>query len=253
MISEIRRKLKEGQATIGSWMQIPSASIAEIMGKAGYDWVAVDLEHGHFSAQYLPDVFRALELGGTAPFVRVAKCESMHIKSALDAGAVGIILPMVQEATQLQQAIEWAFYPPKGMRGVGYSRANLFGKDFEAYLAESLQETFIVAQIEHICAVEELGEILNVDGLDAILVGPYDLAGSMGLTAHFQDHRFVEVMDIIYQEAHKHRTPMGLHVVKPVVSELNVAISKGYQFIAYGLDAVFLYESAERPELRVKN
>lgn len=247
MISEIRSKLKAGRATVGSWMQIPCASVAEIMGKAGYDWVAVDLEHGHFSAQILPDVFRALKLGGTAPFVRVAQCVPKDIKCALDAGAMGIILPMIEKATQLKQAIEWSLYPPKGARGVGYSRANLFGKGFEYYLTTSIEETFFVAQIEHIRAVEELDEILQVEGLDAIMVGPYDLSASMGLTAQFHDRRFIEVMDIISKEAHKYNVPMGLHVVKPLRSELEAAIKEEYQFIAYGIDAVFLYESAERP------
>lgn len=230
-------------------MQIPNASVAEIMGKAGYDWVAVDLEHGHFSPQILPDIFRALKLGDTAPFARIAQCDPKDIKQALDAGARGIIIPMVESAAQLQRGIEWAFYPPKGFRGVGYSRANLFGKSFESHLEESLKNTLIVAQIEHIRAVDSLDSILSVEGLDAIMVGPYDLSGSMDLTGRFDEPQFVEVMDLISQKARKHDVPMGLHVVKPVKRELEAAIAGGYQFIAYGIDAVFLWETAERPTL----
>jgi 2-dehydro-3-deoxyglucarate aldolase len=248
VLSKIKKKLKKGQVTIGSWMQIPSTSVAEIMGKAGYDWVAVDLEHGHFSTQVLPDIFRALELGGTAPFARVAQCKSKDVRASLDAGARGIILPMIQEATQLKSAIEWGLYPPKGIRGVGYSRANFFGKDFDFYLATSLQETIFIAQIENIQAVENLDEILKVEGLDAIMVGSYDLSSSMNLTAEFRDPRFIKTMEIISQKANKYRVPMGLHIVKPVLNELEKSIEKGYQFIAYSIDAVFLYESAEKPK-----
>ena len=252
MISEIKRKLKAGQATIGSWMQIPSASVAEIMGKAGYDWVAVDLEHGQFSPQILPDIFRALELGNTVPFARIAQCGPKDIKQALDAGARGIIIPMVESAAQLKRGIEWSFYPPRGLRGVGYSRANLFGKSFESYLEESLENTLIVAQIEHIRAVEALDEILQVDGLDAVMVGPYDLSGSMGLTGRFEDQRFIETMKQISQKARSHNVPMGMHVVKPVFRDLEKAVKEGYQFIAYGIDAVFLWNSAEKPGLRIE-
>lgn len=250
MISEIKRKFGAGQASIGSWMQIPNSSVAEIMGKAGYDWVAVDLEHGQFSSQDLSDIFRALELGNTAPLARIAQCDKKDIKQALDAGAKGIIIPMVESASQLTQGIEWAFYPPKGIRGVGYSRANLFGKAFESYHVESLRSTLIVAQIEHIGAVEKLDEILQVQGLDAIMVGPYDLSGSMGLTGQFEEQEFVHTMEEICQKASSHNIPMGLHVVKPVLSDLEKAVREGYQFIAYGVDAVFLWNKAARPELR---
>lgn len=247
MISEIKNKLRFGKPTIGSWMQIPNASVAEIMGKSGYDWVAVDLEHGHFSNESIPGIFRALELGGTAPFARVSQCEQYEIKRVLDAGAVGLILPMIESAKQLKRGIEYAYYPPKGERGVGYCRANLFGKSFETHQKNSLNNTVIVAQIEHIRAVENLDEILQVKRLDAIMVGPYDLSGSMGLTGQFEDLRFIETMEKISWKAKEHSIPMGAHVVKPMKKDLEKAISEGYQFIAYGIDSVFLWTSAENP------
>lgn len=111
-------------------MQIPSASVAEIMGRAGYDWVAVDLEHGAFTRNLLPDVFRAIELGGSLPFARIADCTMTSIKGALDSGAKGLIFPMIETRDQLDAAIDLALYPPNGIRGVGYCRANLFWKKF---------------------------------------------------------------------------------------------------------------------------
>lgn len=252
MIEKIKQKLKNGQPTIGSWMQIPSTSVAEIMGNAGYDWVAVDLEHGHFSNESLTGIFRALETGGTAPFARVAQCEQKDIKCALDAGAVGLILPMIEAPEQLKRGIDWAYYPPKGTRGVGYCRANLFGKAFETHQKNSINNTIIVAQIEHIRAVENLEEILQVKDLDAIMVGPYDLSASMGLTGEFENPRFVKMMEKIFQKAKEHTIPMGAHVVKPVKKDLEKAIAEGHQFIAYGIDSVFLWTSAEVPTKEVR-
>ena len=247
MMDSVLTKLKNGAPTIGTWMQLSSPDVAEILGEAGYDWVAVDLEHGGFSMPVLKDIFRALQHGGTVSLARVAQCHPKDIKQALDAGAHGIILPMIERKDQLEKAISWAYYPPKGNRGVGYSRANLFGKNFDKYIEKYSTEILIVAQIEHINAAQNLDDILSVSDLDAIMVGPYDLSGSMGLTAQFDHPDYLRVMDTIFQKAHNNNVPMGVHIVQPDAALLAARIAEGYQFIAYGIDAVFLYNSAERP------
>ena len=124
-IKQIRKKLSNGDISIGSWIQLPNASIAEIMGQSGYDWVAVDLEHGAISICLLPDLFRALELGNTLPLARIAQGKEKDCKQALDAGAAGLIIPMVESAEELQKVINFSSWPPFGIRGVGFSRANL--------------------------------------------------------------------------------------------------------------------------------
>jgi 2-dehydro-3-deoxyglucarate aldolase len=248
----VRENLQNGRATIGSWMQLPDTSVAEIMGKAGYEWVAVDLEHGRFSQQILPDVFRALELGGTLPFARVARSEATEIKKALDAGALGIILPMIESAQQLEEAVKTALYPPKGTRGVGYCRANLFGKNFDEYSEKIAQNVILIAQIEHLRAVEALDEILSVAGLDGIIVGPYDLSASMGLTAQFEHEDFLDAMYKIQEKTSEYKIPMGLHIVQPNPIELQQKIDEGYQFIAYSIDAVFLYNVSQSPTINEK-
>ena len=129
-IKTIRENLSKGHSSIGSWIQIPDSSIAEIMGQSGYDWVAVDMEHGSISLCQLPDLFRALELGNTLPLARIAQGEAKDCKQALDAGAGGLIIPMVESAEQLQKVVQYSSWPPSGMRGVGFSRANLFGNIF---------------------------------------------------------------------------------------------------------------------------
>ena len=100
-LAEIRGALSSGQVSLGSWIQLRDGSTAEIMGAAGYDWVAVDMEHGSISVGDLPDIFRALELGGTLPLVRLAEGTSCEARSALDAGAAGVIIPMIESAEQL--------------------------------------------------------------------------------------------------------------------------------------------------------
>ena len=242
-ILNIRKSLANDKPTLGSWMQIPHASVAEIMGQAGYDWVAVDLEHGAITVAQLPDLFRALELGGTLPLVRLAKGDAKECKQVLDAGAGGVIVPMVESAEQLEQVRAACCWPPAGTRGVGFSRANLFGKNFKAYTTEA-QAPLLVAMIENFNAIDQLDKILRVAGLDAIFIGPYDLSASMGITGQFEQPKFIAALKRIRAIAKSHGIPCGMHVVKPSKEELNQRIAEGYRFIAYSIDAVFLMMGA---------
>lgn len=247
-ITSVRRKLRNGEVSIGSWMQIPDTSVAEIVGQAGYDWVAVDLEHGSIGSHQLPDLFRALELGDTLPLVRLAQGEPRDCKAALDAGAGGVIIPMVETAEHLERLMLACRWPPAGTRGVGFSRANLFGRHFQSYSREA-QEPLVVAQIEHIRAVENLRAILQVPGLDAIMIGPYDLSASIGLTAQLDHADFKALLNTIRSMAHELRVPSGIHVVDPSPDALMTAVSDGFRFVAYSIDAVFLEKSSRAPSL----
>lgn len=226
-------------------MQIPHPSVAEIMGQAGYDWVAVDMEHGAISSHQLPDLFRALELGNTLPLVRLAQGHPKDCKQALDAGAGGVIVPMIESGTQLANVRDACRWPPAGTRGVGFSRGNLFGKHFDSYALEA-QAPLLVAMIEHYRAVENLDGILDVDGLDAILIGPYDLSASLGLTAQFDHPDFCALMTKIRDRADQKGVAAGLHVVQPSEQELKTKQKAGYRFLAYSIDSVMLRSVADR-------
>ena len=243
-IGDIRKNLKQGGYSIGSWMQIPHPSIAEIMGQSGYDWVAIDMEHGAISVHQLPDLFRALELGDTLPLVRVAHGNEKDCKQALDAGAGGIIVPMVESARQLEKVRDVTRWPPAGKRGVAFSRANLFGKNFDEYIEEA-QKPLLVAMIEHHRAIENLDSILSVEGLDAILIGPYDLSASMGMTAQFSNADFKTTINKILELSRQYGIATGIHVVQPSQTELRQRINDGYRFLAYSIDAVMLRSVSE--------
>lgn len=259
-IQKIRGAMSQGNATIGTWLQLPSPDVAELIARAGYDWVAVDMEHGSFGPANLPDIFRGIECGGAAPFARLPEASKTWIKAALEAGAQGLIFPMIESAAQLGRAIDWATYPGQDFwrkdtggdvdyRGVGFCRANVFGKNFNGYREETAPAIFIVAQIEHIRGVENLDAILSHPRLDAIMVGPYDLSGSMGLTGQFEAPRFQSIMKRIAESCRENNKPMGLHIVKPDPQKLKREIANGAKFIAYGIDSVFLWKAAQRPEL----
>lgn len=258
-IRDIRALLAQDRPTVGTWLQLPSPDVAELMARAGYDWVAVDMEHGSFGRTGLPDIFRAIECGGAVPFARIGEAKKTEIKSALEAGAQGLIFPMIESREQLDRAIDLATYPGQDSwraagsvaaeyRGVGYCRANVFGKHFDRYREEVAPEIFLVAQIEHVRAVENLESILTHPRLDAIMVGPYDLSGSMGLTGRFDHPDFADVMERIARMCRDCGMRMGLHIVRPDAAELARQVAAGCRFIAYGIDSVFLWEVAQRPQ-----
>jgi len=239
MIKKIRNNLNSGETSIGTWQQIPHPSISEILGSNGFDWVAVDMEHGSVGVHQLPDLFRAIELGGSLPLARVAMAKEKDCRQALDAGAGGVIIPMIESADQLDSLVKVSCWPPSGNRGVGFSRANLFGKNFDQYKSEA-QAPLIIAQIENITAVDNLDTILKVEGLDAIIIGPYDLSASLGLTGDFNNSNFKRTIKKIIVTCKDRKIPAGYHIVNQNTNTLNEKINEGYQFIAFSMDSVVL-------------
>ena len=247
LLNQIRKKFKAKRPSIGSWLQTGSSNIAEIMAAAGYDWLVIDMEHGSISVSDLPDLVRAIELHTCLPLVRVPDGNEVFCKNALDSGAAGVVVPDIRSADQLGKVISWCCWPPTGRRGVGFSRANLFGKNFDFYRKEA-QIPFIVAQIEHVDAIKNLEEILKVPGLDAIIIGPYDLSASMGITGQFDHKHYLHAINEYEKMMKDTDVPFGIHIVQPHENVLKEKIKKGYLFNGYGTDALFLINASKLPK-----
>ena len=240
-INKFRKNLKKGKALIGGWMQIANPNIAEIMSSADYSWIAFDLEHGSFSIGDLPNLLRAVELNKKLALVRLPN-KNLEIRNqVLDAGCPGIIIPNIKNEIELRTIINSCYYPPAGTRGVGYSRANLFGKKFKS----KIEKPVIIAMIENIYSVNRLEKILSVRGLDAILIGPYDLSASMGITGKFKNLKFRSVIKKINKLSKKFKIPCGIHVVEPDNKVLKKYLKEGYQFLPYSTDARLLNNAIE--------
>ena len=245
-LKNIREKLHKGQFSIGSWIQLESPSSAEILGNSGYDWIAVDLEHGSISISQVPNIFRALELRDTLPLARISEGTSNNCKRALDAGAAGIVIPKIETKKQLQMLISACKWPPHGDRGVGFSRANLYGEYFDKYKEEASQP-LVVGMIETKKGLDNIDEILSINGLDAILIGPYDLSASLGVTGELNNPVLEESIKNILNKCRNFSIPAGIHIVEPSIDELKNKINKGYRFIAYSIDTVFLNTISKNP------
>ena len=249
MNNPLRRALLDRTLTLGGWMQIGHPACAEILARAGYDWVCVDLEHGAIDLETTTDVFRTLAGFSCVPVARLPANDPVWIHRVLDAGARGLIIPMVNTAGQAEAAVAEAKYPPRGRRGYGYSRANMHGADFSTCIASANDEIAMIMQIEHREAIENLDGILEVPGVDGLFIGPLDLSGSMGLTGQLEHPRVEEALGRFREACRTHRRAAGMHVVRPAPDNVRRAVEQGYTLIALGLDNVFL-DRAARDALR---
>jgi len=245
LLKKLRQKIKK-KYSLGSWIQIPDSTIAEIFGSSGYDWIALDLEHGAISINQIPDLARAIELGNSLAFARVPGLRLDEVTRILDAGISGLIFPKIESATVLKNLIYTCNLPPHGGRGVGYSRANMFGRNFKTY-SKGLFKPFIVAQIESTKAVTNIDSILKVKGLDAIFIGPYDLSASLGVTGNFNSKKFKDIIATIIYKSKKAKIPYGIHLIKSDKKILKEYIKKGFKIIAYSVDSVILNEGIKYP------
>lgn len=225
---------------LGSWITLNNSSIAEIMADAGFDWLCIDLEHTITDYAEAQQLILAIQSKGIKAFVRVGDNNSRIIKRILDAGADGIIVPSVNSAAEAKKAVNSIKYPPIGTRGVGLARAQGYGFGFESYRDGKAKEIKLIVQIEHINAINELDAIIQTDGVDGTFIGPYDLSGSLGKPGQWDEPEVKKAIEIYEVTAKKYNKIMGFHVVPPNYELVEEKIKKGYNFIAFGFDAIFL-------------
>lgn len=227
---------------IGSWLQIGNPEFTSMMIQSGFDFLVLDMEHGSISDGDLPALFQAFNGTDCIPMVRVANNDPIFIRRALDLGAKGIVVPGVKSKEDVTKAENAIYYPPKGVRGIGYSKANNYGIGFNEYFKSSNDNVLFVVQIEHEVAVNNIDEIFSSNNIDCYIIGPYDLTGSMEIVGEFDNPKYLNNLDIIKKSALENGIKSGIHVVSPEVKQLEAAINSGYEFIAYSTDALLLYE-----------
>mgnify|MGYP001815215134 FL=1 len=195
MENRVKRLLKNGQVSAGAWLQLTSPMSAELMARAGFDWLIIDMEHAPGDYLNLAAQIQAMGATDCVPFVRAPWNDPVAIKRILDTGAMGVLIPYVNSGEQARQAVAACKYPPDGIRGVaGSPRAAYFGQNSMDYLRDANQEILVIVAVETGEAIDNLDEILATDGLDGIFIGPMDLATSMG---HFGDPSHPEVQEAI--------------------------------------------------------
>lgn len=237
--NRVKKMLKDGKKTSGAWLSMCSPMAAEIMGGAGFDWLMIDMEHGPGDFQMLMYQLQALNGSEAIPIVRAPWNDLVAIKRILDVGAYGVMIPWVNNREQCEAAVQACKYPPRGVRGTaGPVRAAGYGRDWKEYLPRANDEIMVIVQIETITAVNNVDEIISVEGVDVVFIGPSDLSSSMG---HVGDMGHPEVQEAIKraEEVAKAKgVPLG--TVCTSFAQAKELYERGYQFITLCADSMLV-------------
>ena len=241
--NHVRRRLAAGEASLGTWLSLPSPEAAEYVSQLDFDWLVVDTEHNPIDIRTLAQMFTAMAGSHTAPMVRIPWNSPEHFKRVLDAGAWGIVVPMVNSRAEAELAVEAMRYHPLGNRSVGGGRhAISFGTSAIEYYRHANDEGFLALQIEHIDGVNNVDEILSVPGVDACFIGPNDLAASMGMglgvPLESDDDQLVEAIMKVRDSAIRNGVAPGIHCSN--AAGVNRRLGEGFRFCALASELKYM-------------
>ncbi|HEY3248782.1 MAG TPA: aldolase/citrate lyase family protein [bacterium] len=244
----IRDRLRAGGRVVGSWVNSASPIAAELMAAAGFDFLTVDAEHSAIDLPQAQVLFQAIRSGNPvcAPLVRLPGHDYATIKRYMDAGAGGVIAPLINTPEHAAEVVSAVKYPPQGSRGVGYARANVYGMQLDESVASANDASLVCVQIEHADGVAAIDEILGVPGIDAAFIGPYDLSASLGITGQFDHHLMRDAERRVLEACRHHEVAPGIHVIQPNPADVRRRADQGYRMIAYSLDITMLLEASRR-------
>ncbi len=237
MANDFRARLKRRDPLLGTMVTLASAASAEVLGSLGFDWLFIDGEHGPLETRELTQILQAVG-HKTACIVRVPEAAEVPIKKVLDLGAHGIIVPQVNTAEQAANVVRWARYAPEGARGVGLARAHGYGVTFREYVAAANREIAVIVQAEHVRAVENIEAIVRVPGVDAVLLGPYDLSASLGKMGEIEHPDVVAAIGRVTDACHAVGMPLGYFGVTAAAVQPYAA--RGYTLLVAGVDTLYL-------------
>ena len=236
-------KLRGSRPLLGTIVSLPSPELSELLSLVGFDWLFIDMEHGALSIGDAQRMIQAIKKDCNA-IIRVADNNPILIKQALDIGAAGIIVPLVNSAAEARQAVESARYPPVGKRSVGIARAHDYGLHFTDYIQKANESIAVIIQIEHQDAVNNLDAILAVEGIDGVFIGPYDLSGSMNRLGDVFGEAVQEAIQTVKTKCGQKGIPVGLFLQQ--ADRIGAELASGVSFLAVGTDTFFVWNGAQQ-------
>lgn len=246
--ASFRQRLLSQTPSIGVIATLPDPSVVEILVQAGYDWLWIDAEHSPLSPT---DVQKMTQAANGCPcLARVPSLDEGWVKKVLDAGVEGIIFPLINSSEEAQRAVSLCRYPPLGQRSVGVARAQKYGLGFDKYVAQANEQVCVVVQIEHIEGVMRITEILDTPGVDALLIGPYDLSNSMGKAGQVDHPQVHNAIESVRHACLAFDKPLGIFTTS--VDYARQALKDGFTFVAVGIDVMLLANAARQTLQQVK-
>lgn len=242
--NRVKQLLSEGKPAVGTWLNLASAVVADNLGHIGFDFLVVDMEHSPITQETAFHCLASIAASEAVPLARVPWNHPMPIKQALEAGAMGVVVPMVNTREEAEEAVSAVRFPPAGSRSMG-AMASPYGPDYGGRFNE---EVCAVLMVEHAEAVGKVEEILAVEGIDACFIGTGDLALSMGRKIGHPDHE--SAVQRVLKAGQKRGVPVGLPCGTP--EAVNQRIGEGFRFIDFSCDLVFLMSAAQEGLAKVR-
>lgn len=244
IIQEFKRKLIDGEAVFGPFMKTSDAAFVEIAGHAGFDFVILDMEHAPFTYANLQNLVMAAELSGTLPIIRAQNSSDIFISKALDIGALGVQVPHITNAAEAESCISAAKFYPAGQRGMDpFVRAASYSSVPRDKYFSQANETLVILQLEGKEAIDNLDEIMNVDGIDILFIGPYDLSQSMGVPGQVNHPSVIGHMESIVNQAKERGIVVGTFT--DTLDSARMWKDAGIQYISYGLDVLIFTDACK--------
>ena len=234
----LKTQIASGNTCIGGWHTVRSPEVTEALASIGFDWIALDMEHGSFSVGDAENAFVACERHGCVPMVRLPEADPILARRLLDSGAHGFLIPYTEDADSFAEFASHCFFPPKGRRGLSLERFNAWGDDFDETLREF--EPVLVPMIESEKGVANAAEIAALGCVDALFFGPYDLSADLGAPGDFNSEQFLAARDAVKTAARENGKAVGGHQVATDPDALAQLIEEGFSFLAYGTDMIAL-------------
>ena len=246
----LKAKLKAGKPCVGTWVLSPNSETVEQLAALGFDWLVFDIEHGAFTLPQVQAMMQAMSsFPDCLPMVRVPINEPVYFKWALDMGATGIVVPMVNSKEDAERAVKSAKYPPEGFRGCGPRRASQYYVNYTEYMESANNEVLVVVMIETQAALDNLDSILSVKGVDAVFIGPNDLMLNLGIFLQTEHPKFRDALNKTLTSCRNNGVAPGMHCKDHNISD---AIAQGFQFVALADDDTFLQMGAKECLGKVK-
>lgn len=243
MPSNLRTRMQQGELVLGTILSLNSPDVAEILSQIGFDWLFVDAEHSTLDPHDLKALLQAV--GGTTPcVVRIPALDEIAVKKTLDAGAAGLLVPQVNTVQQVELLVKWGRYHPGGSRGLGFGRAQGYGLKVNEYLKVANDSILLSIQAESAEAVNNIDDIVNVPGLDAVLIGPYDLSASMGFPGEIDHPEVRQAIQYVSEACKQADMPVGIFGM--TAKAVAPYIKQGFRFIVSGVDTVMLGDAAQQ-------
>jgi 2-dehydro-3-deoxyglucarate aldolase len=228
------------------WTSLSHPQISEMLTFSGVDFIGIDIEHSTISQEQSQRIIAVCHADGIPCLPRVASHNQEDIKRLLDSGADGIIVPTVETPEQIENLVKWMKYPPIGNRGYGVARAQGYGHDFEQYTDEWNKTSILIIQIETVCAVENIDKLLQYKEVDGVMVGPYDLSGSLGIPGKINHRKVQNAIKQVGEACKNLGKSCGVHEVDPTVESVQNAFNAGSTFTVLSSDVFIMWKWAER-------